>query len=243
MQHSEQTAKLFAALVNAHKEIKTIGFDATNPFFKSKYASLTAILEAIRPILSTHGLALVQGSGATHFDATGMLVAVDVSCMLVHESGEWWRETLSVPVDAEPIAKGSDIRRPTPQTLGSAVSYGRRYLVALVCVLASDEDTDGNHPERDPRKQAPKAETPPKPKSEPKPEADPHTPIGTAWDGTDADAHSFLFPIEKSHHYGKPMGSIPVEDLAKFVAWAGVKPQYIHLVNRANMLINFGGTK
>lgn len=237
MQHSEHIGKLLAALVKAQADIKTIGYDSKNTFFNAKYASLTAIVENIRPILARHGLVVVQGSENTRYDARDVVMSLDVTATLFHESGEWLRVSHTVPVEADPISKGSDIRMPNPQTIGKAVTYGRRYVLSSLLCLVTDEDTDGNHPARDPRQQSQPAPKKADPKPDAKPEPEGNAPIGTEWDGTDEDAFGFVLPVRFKGYEGKPLRDIPHADLAEFVAKAGVKPRYIHIVNRINAIL------
>ena len=60
MTRSETITHLAAALAKAQAEMPVAVFDATNPFLKSKYASLGAVIQSSRPILAKHGLSLVQ---------------------------------------------------------------------------------------------------------------------------------------------------------------------------------------
>jgi len=60
MNKSETITHLAAALARAQAEMPVAVFDATNPFLKSKYASLGAVIQASRPILAKHKLSLVQ---------------------------------------------------------------------------------------------------------------------------------------------------------------------------------------
>ena len=236
MHKSETIGKLADALAKAQAQIKTIGFDATNPFFKSKYTTLTAIMENVRPLLAEFGLSIINGGGTPHFNDKGHVTAVEVEGILVHASGEWISVSIVMPVEAEPITKGSDIREPNPQSVGSAVSYGRRYVVSALLALATDEDTDGNHPSRDPRQQQTKRIEPTKPQvqaDDPKRE----------WDGTDADALGYRFPVEGSPNYGKPMGEMTDADLQKFVAWAGVKPAWLNVRLRAEAILTYRSAK
>jgi hypothetical protein len=73
--------------------------------------------------------------------------------MLVHNSGEWFRVTVTLPVIAMSKRRGGDSdndadRAPgriTPQAVGSAITYGRRYgFDCLVGVAPEAEDDDGN---------------------------------------------------------------------------------------------------
>ena len=60
MTRSESITHLATALAKAQAEMPVAVFDATNPFLKSKYASLGAVIQASRPILAKHKLSLVQ---------------------------------------------------------------------------------------------------------------------------------------------------------------------------------------
>lgn len=128
MLHSETIASLAAALTKAQGEMPAVPKNSTNPHFKSKFASLDGIIERTKPVLAKHGLAIVQGASGEAAPGT-----VGVEMMLLHASGEWLMSQVTVP-----LAKND------PQGVGSAITYGRRYLVAAMLSLASDEDDDGN---------------------------------------------------------------------------------------------------
>ena len=98
-----------------------------NPHFKSSYADLAAVRAAIQKPLSENGLAYVQLLSTSND-------GLDVKTMLIHgESGEYIGDTLTIPLG----------QQRTPQAVGSAASYGRRYgLMALIGIAA--EDDDGN---------------------------------------------------------------------------------------------------
>ncbi|UVI31187.1 ERF family protein [Paenibacillus spongiae] len=116
------------ALVKFNGEVETITKDAKNPHFKNKYASLDNIIEEIRPVLSKHGITVMQipsGDGET----------VSMKTMLLHESGEW--------MESEPL-----VMRPVkndPQGVGSCITYARRYSLCSMLSLSTGEDDDGNH--------------------------------------------------------------------------------------------------
>lgn len=128
MHHSETIANLAAALVKAQGEMPAVPKDSTNPHFKSKFASLDGIIERTKPVLAKHGLAIVQGAAGEAAPGT-----VGVEMMLLHSSGEYLMSHVVMP-----LAKND------PQGVGSAITYGRRYLVAAMLSLAADEDDDGN---------------------------------------------------------------------------------------------------
>lgn len=125
MQRSESIKELASALAKAQGQIRAALKDATNPHFRNSYATLASVWEAVRDPLSRNGLAVVQLVSSGDSD-------VKVETMLMHQSGEFISETLSVPV-AKADAQG----------FGSAITYGRRYTLQAITGVAPDDD-DGN---------------------------------------------------------------------------------------------------
>jgi len=124
MQKSESIKNIAQALIIFHVKVDTIKKDAKNPFFKSTYASLTNILDAINEPLIESGLAISQFP-------TG---ADGLTTILIHgESGEW----ISSTYEMRPV-------KDDPQGRGSCITYQRRYALASVLSLNIDEDDDGN---------------------------------------------------------------------------------------------------
>lgn len=119
-------ASLSAAMAKAFAEIEAATKSANNPHFKSKYADLGAVIEAVKPALISHGLFFTQRS---HPADNG----VSVETVLHHESGEELSlGTLFVPANKQDA-----------QGFGSALTYARRYgLMTAFGVPA--EDDDGN---------------------------------------------------------------------------------------------------
>lgn len=87
-----------------------------------KYADLATVTETVRPILAANGLAYLQGV------SDGDKI-VTVTTRLVHKSGEWIEDSMSMPT-----GKGD------AQAVGSAVTYGRRYALMALLGLAPDDD-------------------------------------------------------------------------------------------------------
>lgn len=126
MRQSEQINEIAKALVAVQAELEPVAKDSVNPHFKNKYASLDTITEAVRPVLARHGVAIVQGGGET--TAAGILVTT----MLVHTSGQWISSSFLMPLEKQ-----------SAQSAGSAVTYGRRYLLGAMLALATEDDDDG----------------------------------------------------------------------------------------------------
>lgn len=125
MEHSETINQIAAAVIAAQGEMGSAKKTADNPFFKSKYADLAGVVETARPVLTRHGLGVVQSA-----DCDGELAVVET--LLVHTSGEWFKSrTVLKPTKAD------------PQGMGSAVTYARRYAYMAIIGMAAEDD-DGN---------------------------------------------------------------------------------------------------
>lgn len=114
------------AFVAAQKAFGPALKTATNPHFRSKYADLSACVEAVIDSLNANGIALIQN---THESDSG----VTVETIFMHESGE----TISSGKLHVPAAKND------PQGYGSALTYARRYSLMAACGIAPEDD-DGN---------------------------------------------------------------------------------------------------
>ena len=133
MTHSDQVNEIAAALAKAQAQMKAAVKDSINPHFKSRYADLAAVLDAVRGPLSTNGIAIVQGVEADETAAT-------VTTLLAHISGQWVKSSLRLPA---PQANA--------QGFGSAVTYARRYLLSAMAGIAQDDDDGNAAAEHEPR--------------------------------------------------------------------------------------------
>lgn len=128
IQMSPTIGLLAEALSKAQSNFQHAKKDANNPFFKSKYADLPAVIDAAKKPLSENGLSVIQ---PTSLDENGN---VSLITLLAHSSGEWIAGCY--PID--PVKKD-------PQGMGSALTYARRYSYsAITGIAAIDEDDDGN---------------------------------------------------------------------------------------------------
>lgn len=128
MKTSESIAEINKALVGFHNDIKQPLKDKANPFFKSKYVPLENIAEVIDEVAPKHGLAYLQEAFTTDTGQTGVVTR------LVHESGEFY--------ETEPLVLNAD--KNNAQGQGSVITYARRYQLASLFGITSDEDDDGN---------------------------------------------------------------------------------------------------
>lgn len=126
MEQSESIAALAGALALAQLEIGGAVKGKSNPAFKSKYADLSSVWDAWQAVGPAQGLAVIQLPGA-YVDGR-----VTMTTIIAHKSGEWLRETLSIPLSKQDA-----------QGYGSALTYARRYALAAFVGIAPEDD-DGN---------------------------------------------------------------------------------------------------
>ncbi len=128
MTTSEQINEIASALAKAQGQMDGAAKGSANPFFKSKYADLASVWEACRTPLATNGIAVIQSPTVAE-------LRVSLDTLLVHTSGQWIRNAISCA-----------IKEDTPQVIGSATTYLRRYaLQSLVGVAAEDDDGEAAH--------------------------------------------------------------------------------------------------
>lgn len=115
------------AFVKFQSEFKGMKPDSSNPFFKSTYISLDGILETARPILAKNGLAIIQ-------EATGDGEYIFVKTKLIHESGEM--------IETEVLKMKP--QKNDPQSMGSCITYSKRYQLAALLGICECIDDDAN---------------------------------------------------------------------------------------------------
>jgi hypothetical protein len=129
---SEKLDLLASALSKAQAEMPAVPMNAVNPFLKNKYADLAEMIKVASPILAKNGLSISQ-------QPVSVEGQIGVTTTLLHASGQWISETISLPLGDE---KGKSLA----QVAGSIITYLRRYSYGAIVGLATDEDTDGNQP-------------------------------------------------------------------------------------------------
>lgn len=114
------------AFIKAQSEMSAPKKDNSNPFFKSKYADLNSVLEAVMKPLHNNGIAVLQPT-----------VCIDgrnyVKTILLHESGEMLESFTEILYTKVNDAQGQ----------GSGITYARRYGLQSLCGVGADDD-DGN---------------------------------------------------------------------------------------------------
>tara|TARA_R110000787_G_scaffold10519_6_gene35644 strand:+ start:154 stop:774 length:621 start_codon:yes stop_codon:yes gene_type:complete len=117
---------LIESLVKAQSEMSHAAFDQTNPHFKSKFASLKSVIDAIKPALNANGIFFMQVSHPLDH-------GVGIETVFCKADEKLSTGVVMVPVD-----------KANAQGLGSALTYAKRYSLAMACGIAADVDDDGN---------------------------------------------------------------------------------------------------
>ena len=158
MEKSENITELIKTLIKVQPLLKPAIRDKVNPYLKSKYADLSGVWDTCRDLLKENGLAVSQVCGINEYGSY-------LETILMHESGQW----ISGKYPLKPV-KADD-----PQAMGSAMTYARRYsLAAILGIVTEDDDAEDAmgrqteskpktatrpEPQRDPAIPAPKAAT------------------------------------------------------------------------------------
>lgn len=123
---SSDINELAKALASAQSKMEGAAKDSDNPFFKSKYADLSSVTGAVRTGLDGTGLSYVQ---IVHDRES----AAAIETVILHSSGQ----SLSTGIVCVPVVKQD------AQGYGSAITYARRYGLAMAFGVAPEDD-DGN---------------------------------------------------------------------------------------------------
>lgn len=120
------------AFAKAQVEMANPKFDAANPFFKSKFASLAAVRNAVVPLLAKNGICMAQ-------DLTTAEGSISCTTILTHSSGQQMRfGPLTLP-----------ITKADAQGYAAAGTYAKRISLQSVCGVVGDEDDDGDTHRKD----------------------------------------------------------------------------------------------
>lgn len=125
MNKSDSIKELAIAMCKAQSEMGGAHKGANNPFFKSKYADLGAVIEAVKEPFASNGLSYVQFPIENN-------ERVGIETILMHKSGEWLSNEFTVRLTKQDA-----------QGAGSAITYCRRYGLQAVAGIPSEDD-DGN---------------------------------------------------------------------------------------------------
>jgi len=136
MNQSEQTNELIGALAKAQLEFGPVHKESENPYYASRYADLAAVIKATQPALAKYGLVVTQWPLN---DA--QLQEAGVISELAHSSGQWKRIELMLPAVGREKGGGSKY---DAQTIGTAITYARRYSYQAIIGVAAEMDDDAN---------------------------------------------------------------------------------------------------
>lgn len=185
MQTSQEIKNLAIALSKAQREIDSAKKTTSNDYFKSKYADLAEVWNAIREALTKNEIAVIQTPTATFGEYVKRTIKIDkgkgnppeyreitereatihVETRLVHSSGEWIEEKLSL------MPNKNDC-----QSLGSAITYARRYSLAALAGVTQDDDDANLASGRDNKDSETHERKPALPRAPKNPPAPPKTP-------------------------------------------------------------------
>ena len=139
MNKSESIKSLAVAMCKAQGEMGGAVKDANNPFFKSKYADLSAVVQAVKDPFANNGLSYVQFP----IEESGR---IGVETILMHESGEWLSNSFTVQLPKQDA-----------QGAGSAITYCRRYALQAIAGIPSEDDDGNNASKQSNKKDTPSA--------------------------------------------------------------------------------------
>lgn len=182
MQKSDSIKNVMTALGLFQAKAIKIRKDSINPHFKSKYASLSVILDEIQPMLTECKLVFTQvPEESTH-----------LITMLFHtESGEYLESRYELKA-----------AQTTPQGLGSAITYARRYSLTSILGLNIDDDDDGNEASKQPESKktnaTPQAQQQPAPNTQTPPQQQAPAPVQTPYNKLYNDVNAIIAVVKSA---------------------------------------------
>lgn len=134
---ADEARKSYAtAMAACQSAVSPVAVNASNPQTRSKYATYDALDRALRPAYSKHGFAISYNTATPSPDVLRVIAYVS------HADGHEREFSIDMPTDGKG-AKGGDVMTKTHAT-GSALSYGKRYLLGAIFNVATSKDDDGN---------------------------------------------------------------------------------------------------
>jgi len=137
MNKSESIKNIAIAMCQAQSEMGGAHKGKSNPFFKSKYADLGAVVQAVKGPFTNNGLSYVQFP----IEEGGR---IGIETILMHISGEWMAHSFTV-----------NLAKQDAQGAGSAITYCRRYGLQAIAGIPSDDDDGNNASKKAPQKVKP----------------------------------------------------------------------------------------
>lgn len=215
---TDKPTNLYTALLAFQRAVGPVKKDASNPAFRTKYATLQSVLETVEGPLSDNGLVLLQRFQAS--DHGPMLITE-----IVHaESGQ----SVSSAIDVV----GKDMA--DPQKVGGAITYYRRYSLLALLGLAPEDD-DGNA-----------ASKPPPPRQQPRPEPLNAAPVGSPYNDAERERlarqvrrnDEALSPAEYQRHH--ELEALAKQQPRPAPAAPMNKPEFEHLIEDVWTMVENG---
>ncbi len=157
MNQSESIENLIKALIKVQGQLEPARFDADNPLYGSRYATLNAVWDSCRDILNENDIGVIQLPISPELidlkeqvlpktipgqpPEVKIFAVVGLTTRMVHSSGEWIEDDFYIPLEVNGNQR-------TAQAAGSIITYLRRYALAALLGIVSDEDIDGNDPDQ-----------------------------------------------------------------------------------------------
>ncbi len=197
---SPEIKDLVSALVKAQANVRHAFLDAENPHFRSDYATLESVIDAVKPAFLAQGLVIVQ-QPMVELSGENILITT-----VAHESGQWMRSFTQILNEKKSC-----------QSMGSGITYARRYALAAIANIGQTDD-DGNEataPIGNPKVEV-ETSKPNLPNIKPQVNASKPEPL----DHDKAVAAAMKFKIEFGRKYnGRIVGDIPQAELEAYVKW------------------------
>lgn len=146
---STDITQLAKAMLAIQKQLAPATKDATNPYTRSRYATLNAVMDACKSALLDNGIWLTQITVPSEPGTVALLTK------LTHaETGQYQASITVLP-----------LQKPDCQGAGSAITYARRYALTAMLGMVTEDDDDGEGAKLPPR--------PTRPMPSPQPQAQP----------------------------------------------------------------------
>lgn len=228
MSQSETINELAAALSKAQGEMQAAIKDKINPFFKSSYADLGSVWDAARPVLSKHGLSIMQ---TTEVGADGVKILMVTT--LLHSSGQWAKSFL-------PLLPAKNDN----QGIGASLTYLRRYALSAIVGVVCDDDDDGETSIGRGKSQTNQPATPNKPQATEEP-TEPVERVGkaeiialtTLIKNLDEQSHKDFLDWIKKEYKAESLQDIPKNRFEKCVVSINNKIKYLNDIKKVNMAV------
>lgn len=139
MKTSENLSKIATALVAVQGDVKGISKNAQGHGYK--YMTFDAILTLVKPVLTKHGVFLIQNVKGDMVEGQNVAYC---ETRLLHESGEWVESDTLLMKPVGKQTKGGGTAPVDPQAVGSALTYAKRYQLCGLLGINADVDDDAS---------------------------------------------------------------------------------------------------